>query len=299
MNTIGILGGGFGLYGYLPAACRLPGTQVLLPARYAPTVRARTEIAPLAARVCWVPDEHTLWERADLLLVARRPADQEQLLRQRPLTTRVRTLLLEKPLAPDPARARMLLHDLARTPLRLKSGFTLARCRWADVLDHPAGPVSLRWHFRAHHFTHDRPVWKRDPAQGGGALRFFGLHLLAALTRAGGAVTVRDSRIAAQVGTDAVRWTATLATDDGQPITIDVHTDADEPRFELHVNQRLQVAAISPFEVPDGAGADRSEGNDVRVPLLTALLADAHDHREWLVRTTDLWASVEALTTVA
>ena len=54
-----ILGGGFGLYGYLPALIEC-GADVVLPLRHKERVLERPELAPLASKVEWRGDDTLL-----------------------------------------------------------------------------------------------------------------------------------------------------------------------------------------------------------------------------------------------
>jgi predicted dehydrogenase len=294
---IGILGSGFGLYGYLPAVCHASRDTVLLLARYRPAFEARAALRPLADRVQWVRDERDLYYEADLLIVARRPQDQEQIVAHLPRETQVRRLLLEKPLATSPARAEALLQQLDACDVALTAGFTLAMSPWAASLALPTSSIRISWHFRAHHFAADVETWKRDPRQGGGALRFYGMHLLAALTRhAGPAPLVVASTLDAVGTAEAVRWRARVTGASGTAIDLEIDTDSDATRFVVQAGNACVYDAPSPFARPVDAGTASTEREDPRVPELVALLQDPTDHRRWSAQTVALWRAVEAAT---
>jgi predicted dehydrogenase len=294
---IGILGSGFGLYGYLPAVCQASRDTVLLLARSRPAFESRPALRPLADRIQWIDDERDLYYATDLLIVARRPQDQEQIVAHLPRDAQVRRLLLEKPLATSPARAEALLQHLDARDVALTAGFTLAMRPWAASLALPTPSIRISWHFRAHHFVADVNTWKRDPQQGGGALRFYGMHLLAALTRhAGPAPIVVASTIDAVGTAEAVRWRARVTGASGTAIDLEIDTDSEQTRFFVHAGNACVYDAPSPFVRPMDAGTAITEREDPRVPELVALLQDPTDHRRWSAQTVALWRAVEAAT---
>ena len=59
----------------------------------------------------------------------------------------------------------------------------------------------------AHHFARDVASWKRSHAEGGGVLRFFGVHLLALLARHGYRAVER-STVAGQDAGEPEQWHA-------------------------------------------------------------------------------------------
>ena len=297
MHRIGILGSGFGLYGYLPAVCRASRDTVLLLARYRPALESRAALRPLADRVQWVHRERDLIYAADLLIVARRPQDQEQIVAHLPSDAHVRRLLLEKPLATSPARAEALLQQLDERDVALKVGFTLAMRPWAEHLALPTTSIRISWHFRAHHFEADLNTWKRDPRQGGGALRFYGMHLLAALARHAGPAPVVVASTLDAVGTaEAVRWRARVTGASGSVIDLEIDTNSDATRFGVYAGNACVYDEPSPFARPLDAGTAITKREDPRVPELVALLQDPTDHRRWSAQTVALWRAVEAAT---
>ena len=52
-----IFGGGFGLYGYLPALIDGMNEQVCLPKKYIKVLRARDDLSSFEDKIFWVEDE--------------------------------------------------------------------------------------------------------------------------------------------------------------------------------------------------------------------------------------------------
>lgn len=277
----GIVGGGFGLYGWLPAAAIVPNAVLATLVCYEPRLRVRPELAHLAERVRFVEDLDALLKESDCLIVARRPIDQPEMVTHLIQRSWRGCLVLEKPLAPNPSRTQALLATLAAANLRIGTGFIMERTPWGQALeasladDRPTR-VDISWTFLAHHYRHSTDGWKRRPAEGGGALRFFAIHLIAFLARCGDWQVVECSGAAGDEDDPAVTFSITNGT-------TDVHVRCDscwgkEPAFTLTLERgrrQLWKRALSdPF-------ADRASdsdgwpiGVDRRVPYLTAALRD-------------------------
>ena len=211
---IGILGSGFGLYGYLPALAAGLSARVLLPELYRERLAARADIGHLAAGVLWEPDLAGMLDAADAVVVAHRPAEQPHWVEACLERTSIRRLLLEKPLAPTPAEASDILDRVASRGVLLRNGCTFRYTGWAQALRRAlsesgsAGPpVEIDWRFRAHHYAFGLANWKRSVSAGGGVLRFYGIHLLALLAELGYR-TVTGSAIAADARDEAEAWRA-------------------------------------------------------------------------------------------
>ena len=72
----GILGSGFGLYGYLPAAVALGFSPILCPARYQDKFFSRDELKKFNESISWVDTDQDLIEMATTLVISKRPIDQ-------------------------------------------------------------------------------------------------------------------------------------------------------------------------------------------------------------------------------
>jgi predicted dehydrogenase len=297
---IAILGSGFGLYGYLPAFAAARDEGIILPERYRARFAARPELARFAGRVRWSADEAHALDRASTVALAKRPGDQTALVPQCLAHKGAERLLLEKPLAPTPSAAVELFEALMSSGRLFRIGYTFRGTAWATSLaaqlaTRSTGPLSIRWRFMAHHFAHDLRNWKRFHDQGGGAIRFYGIQLIALLAELGyrNVVASRSSGVSAN---EIDRWNATFAGG-GLPdcgITVDSRSDVTE----LHVAQcagDVLAAQRDPF-----SAAASADGLDPRVRLLQELCAslwsDGADCYAWYGAANTLWRNVEAQT---
>lgn len=297
-----ILGSGFGLYGYLPALLGL-GKSVVLPKRYQPVVGGRSELSQFTASVDWCEDADEALARSDAVIVALRPADQARWISRLASMPNIRTLILEKPVAPTPELSASLLDELERARKLYRVGYTFRLLSWAQrlrtALGGEAGGISLDWTFLAHHYRNDLANWKRFDAEGGGALRFYGIHLVALLAELG-YDDVMASAFWQPSDAETQRWGATFTGPRLCPFTVNVDSRASTALFRI-VFKSGEQARETIIDQPDPFSAERAtspQGQDIRVGMLERLyrsLSEAdEDHARRQRAIVALWARVEA-----
>ena len=295
--NVAILGAGFGLYGYLPALSELP-CRVRLPERYRAVVQGRTELSGLASAIDWVADDKEAVNLADAVIVARRPEDQVGLIEELLAKPRIMRLLLEKPVAPDPDAAARLQGGLEASGKIVRIGYTLGLTGWGQDLCARAAAlddeIGIRWAFRAHHYATDRLNWKRSHAQGGGALRFYGIQWVSLLASLG-FDRVDSSVVAASQPDEFESWCATLSNPSGARCDLDLDSNAARSGFSVRIPKlRLDISLPDPFDQVPGGGRDR------RVPILSRLCKDLLTAEElphrWYRDTIRLWQAIEQAT---
>ena len=298
---VAILGSGFGLYGYLPAIMIGCGEQVVLPLRYRSRLEGRADVRHLAEAVQWVVDDERALEHADAVVISRRPADQVDLVRRNLGRENIGKWLLEKPLAPSPGEALRMIGELEASGKRFCIGYTLLQTPWAEGLlrwlrlANPDGALSIDWRFKAHHYATGANNWKRYVSEGGGALRFYGIHVLGLLAEAGyGAV--RESSVASGEADEAETWQAVFEAPRLPRCHVQVGSNDATTCFGVRGRgaglQDYTVALGDPFDE-----AERDGVHDRRVAILTQLCKDwlygasiAHRRDRQSI---ELWASVE------
>jgi predicted dehydrogenase len=293
---VGIVGSGFGLYGYLPAILRGCGEHVLLAEKYRSQLLAREDVASLAESIEWLRDESSVLDAANAVVIARRPEDQFRVVGDCLVRSNIERLLLEKPLAHNPEAAESLIRELLAARRTFRIGYTFRYTRWfREVLSVYAskpriGPASLRWRFCAHHHRTGVKTWKRQVMQGGGAVRFFGIHVIAFLAELG-YDTVSFSEVSPQSGPEADCWYAKF---DGPALpafyTV-VETNSAVEEFHINYGEAL-VDLPDPFSIEETSGKfDRRV--DVLTQLCSEFLYDDVPWLPWYEASIQLWSEVE------
>jgi predicted dehydrogenase len=203
----GILGRGFGLYGYLPAVAERTDDDIYTLDCYRETIRTRQDLKAYENRIVFEQDAKALFAHCDAVIIALRPADQESILAGLLDRGWRGMLILEKPLACTPERALSLLERLLGSGITFRIGFTLGATAWFERLTEYIGvnmgaklTIDFRWLFCAHHYRHNVDSWKRYYAQGGGALRFYAIHMVALLAKWGDWLPLSCSHVMTETG---------------------------------------------------------------------------------------------------
>ncbi|NDD65755.1 MAG: hypothetical protein EBZ36_17535, partial [Acidobacteria bacterium] len=248
-----IVGEGFGLYGYLPALVSGIGETVLLPRSYECRVLARPELAGTLAGIRWVANSESALAAADAVVIATPPLAQVEMVKRCAKLANIRRFVLEKPVASSPELATSLLDSLDDQGKRYRVGYTLLHARWHSSLCWPqlsmsAAPVRLEWTFHAHHFAHNLFNWKRRHEEGGGVLRFFGIHVVALLASQG-YDSVLYSFLNGANASEPERWRAMFAGPGLPHCEVLLDSRCNRRGFSIgQVGKQSLVALVDPFE---------------------------------------------------
>ena len=312
MATFAILGSGFGLYGYLPALIRAGVQRIVLPERYQTRLFDRQELIPFASNIEWEADEDSVLDRAEGVVLALRPSDQSKWIPRCLTRSNIKNMLLEKPLAHSPETATKILEALIRSGKVFRTGYTFRYTTWGKQLLSSLGPkkgecdaLSISWIFLAHHFHHDLNTWKRFDDAGGGALRFYGIQIIALLAEIG-YCNVTSSQAFGTSSNELEKWSAVFQGS-GLPVCkIQVNTRSTVSKFQIEQTFNTNVGSKTiamvdqsdPFdEVMDSTPLVKT---DRRVPLLSQLynsLSEKSAHyNECYEATIKLWHLVEEKT---
>lgn len=273
-----ILGRGFGLYGYLPALARLGVKEILLDPAYAETLHARAELQTYNQLVRYC--EFSLKEAQDknlLVVSARRPRDQEDLLASLHGSGMdlQATLLLEKPLALDANRGLAILETLSKQKINFRINYIFQFLNWYRALQLDQ-PIQIKWEFQAHHFKKNLEVWKRNSASGGGALRFFGTHLLYLVQSY---YIEGHSQVRGQASQDYSIINFQI-NDSDRHASISIHSNASRTNFEVRNGPNLELIfnGESPFdqELINDKVNEKKSMEDYRVPALMRFIESSY-----------------------
>jgi len=306
--VIAILGSGFGLYGYLPALVKGCGQRVVLSERHREPFAQRPELARFADDIVWERDEASALDRAEGVVLALPPSRQAEWIPRCVERPNLEHILVEKPLATSPEAAAALLEELVRSGKVIRIGYTFRYTDWAErmtaALKQSRGSKRLliQWSFLAHHFRHDLGNWKRFHKSGGGAIRFYGIQLLALLAERG-YQTVVSSRSFVNSPDVIDKWTASFSGPELPECDIALDTRSATEKFNAELLFSRNPGAVfadlrDPFD--SSTSPESADGFDRRVPALSrlcrSLWEQTSDEELWYKATIDLWRSVEERT---
>ena len=295
----GILGSGFGLYGYLPALLQHQSGPVLVLQDARERLLARPELAWTLPRITWTADRQELLARASVLAIALPPELQQQLLESLAPAPGLQAVLLEKPVACSPQPARQVLGIARAQQWKLRVGYTLPHTRWfASLAARPdlrsADRLELEWTFMAHHFRTELDTWKRHHVQGGGVLRFYAIQILALLERLG-----YRANTSAKVSGDAAmpeRVEAEASAQTLPPLQFRVDSRNSTTAFRMRAWTGKNVITL--LELPDPFARETlAPLLDTRIDALRGILGSLREddaaHDAAGMRVIDLWEQAE------
>jgi len=285
-----ILGGGFGLYGYLPALVQSCQVTVVLPTRYQATLESRKDVRGFANQIEWVHDQDAILDICDAVVFALPPKQQFDWVKKCLMRKNITHLFLEKPLASSPQLADELLNLLETSNKKFRIGYNFRYTNWGKAFLNNSNPIqSVNWDFRAHHYANNIQTWKRVHADGGGALRFYGIHLIALMAEAG----YKDVNFS-QISSEAETWKAVLTNTLDATCNISVATNTNNIGFLVGNNNTIVHSGLDPFQ-----SLSHTDVMDKRIPFLveglTDLFGDTETYYAWYKQVNLLWHKIEAL----
>jgi len=310
MNDVAILGSGFGLYGYLPSIEPSALGRVYLPNRYKDIFFSRPELKKIEEKIFWVDNENDAIKRASLVIIALNPMNQERWVKTCLDLNNINSLILEKPLAHNPDQAKLLLSDLLKSKKNFEIGYLFRYTDWGNMLINffdnkikidQVDRIEISWSFLAHHFLSNVDTWKKYHSDGGGVIRFFGIHLIALLSELG-YTNVSMSKINGHEPNQPSTWEAIFMS----PLLPDSHifldTRSRSDSFSIKVIKHETIESLcllkNPFEINDSRGKYKS---DLRISpikrMIQALNEGMNAYKELrFLNAIILWDRVEAST---
>ena len=172
---VGVLGAGFGLYGYVPA-CSALGMRVHTLERYREVLLVRPELAGYVSTIQFHDSEQDLHTEMDLLVCARDPASQMRLLAA--LRDSPQRLLLEKPLAPSINDHNAALAQLVEGKSDFAVGYIFPYTFWYDntvtaLRGESRSALQINWIMPPPSLG-----WKATSGRGGGIADFYAIHFV-------------------------------------------------------------------------------------------------------------------------
>lgn len=264
-NRLLILGGGFGIYGYLPAALKANWNVATL-SRYKADLNARVELSNLVHQVSFVDENNLDPNSYDAVVVARTPQQQVNFIRANPSFSG--HLFLEKPLGDSVNATTEVLDFLEFHKLRFSIAYLFQYQDWYQKIflkRHSGYKVMIDWRIT----PNVNQNWKNEIGAGGGVLSYYGVHLLSLIIDCeyslGDLIIKYDPNCLEVTSTNLQR-----------PLNVKLSIDktaAFKVDLDNHSNG-YHWSGISPFGIKPTAGLP-----DPRVPALIRYLSDEERHQ--------------------
>ena len=241
---ISVLGGGFGLYGHLPALIDL-GFPVSTLDRYRTALQARPELSCFIPQVSFVEDEEELVAQANVLVLARRPCDHFPIIQNLVQHRKDIQIVVEKPIAVNSRTAGQLHQMMIDAGIRYHVPYLFPHCRWTRAIWHTVASrgcsVHLEWEMD---FRNPASSWKYDPGVGGGIVAYYAINFLPLMLKALGPAAL--CRRVNYVEGRHLSFVASI----GDVEILCRFAFRDEPSFRVVINGVETFRSATPFGEP-------------------------------------------------
>jgi hypothetical protein len=271
---IGIVGGGFGLYGYLPALCQYyPDQKIMMEKRHKEKFNNRIELLKYKDRIEWVEGDRSIVFFSSLLVLAIPPTEVEKYLLPILSSPWIKKIIVDKPICQDPYTTEAFIKVVESKEIKICSSYILLYSDW--IKDLANGKIKdIEWNILN---NNPKNSWKWNHKLGGGVLRFYGIHLLSLF-----------SHLGYELKNISIRNKTELTAQFGE-VTVYINSDAFFPSFDL-TKEKNSRSDYHPFKTI-------SSGEDRRVPYLIKLIDDFENNYDKVNRlmknTNKLWMEAE------
>ena len=173
-----IFGSGYGIYVYLPAIYKF-SKIIYLNKKYQYNFNKRKNIRKLNDKIIWYNQTHKIISKIDHIFIAKRPKDQLKIINKLEFNKlKIKRLFLEKPISNNPLNSLKLIKYLESKKINFNVGFLFKFTDWYNIFkknNKVGGKYKILWKIK---INKKNKSWKYNTKDGGGLLRFYGIHLL-------------------------------------------------------------------------------------------------------------------------
>lgn len=180
---IGVLGGGFGLYGYLPAVLG-SGQKAITLERYRSKLMSRPNLRVLIPNVTLVSSESEVLASCEALVYCRDPGSQESfVLENIDILSGMSHVFLEKPLASGVDEHELVLRQLVDKKVSFSVAYIFSHTNWFKEIKTEV--ISGRSVYIEWDFVFSDSAWKQETSMGGGVPSLLAIHFVQLLVELG------------------------------------------------------------------------------------------------------------------
>jgi hypothetical protein len=167
----GVLGGGFGLYGYLPALLEL-NKEVYTLKKYKSFMEKRHDLRTYINDVKFISNEQKMLDFVDNVVIARKPNQQLDLINQ--VSKRFNHIFFEKPLAEKVSDHVRFVQELESIDQSFSVAYLIKHTEWyREVMDFLPDRENLEIKWKIKNPIHS---WKNLSFSDQGLFSFYGIH---------------------------------------------------------------------------------------------------------------------------
>ena len=235
-KKVGILGGGFGLYGYLPAFANLQYDIYTL-SKYENYINKRPDLDRYIENINFLNEEKELINKVDYINVARNPESQYQfLIHNKPYS--FKHLYLEKPIAHQGAAYSECIENFKIEKTSFSVFYSLTYMDWynniiKEMMKGVNQKIEIVWKIKQKSSS-----WKQDITKGGGMLKFYGIHFIKMIIDAN--LTLKNATMSES------KLEINLESKNFNLLNISIESN-NKNLFAIYKNEEIQINSTNPF----------------------------------------------------
>tara|TARA_Y100001958_G_C21246343_1_gene576740 strand:- start:2249 stop:3106 length:858 start_codon:yes stop_codon:yes gene_type:complete len=244
-KKVGILGGGFGLYGYLPAFANLD-FEIFTLEKYERFIRKRADLTKYIKDINFLKEEDLL-SKVDYISISRNPENQYKFLVNYK-DYEFNHLYLEKPIAHNTVSYKKCIENLEIQKTNFSVFYSLTYMDWyrniiEEIMEGTNQNFKIEWKIKQSVST-----WKQDVLKGGGLLNFYGIHFFKMFIDSN--LMLKNAKMSGD------KLEIKLESENFNSLKIKIES-SDKNLFSIYKNEELQINSFNPFlkeiipELPD------------------------------------------------
>tara|TARA_Y100000590_G_scaffold38900_2_gene41701 strand:- start:1114 stop:1971 length:858 start_codon:yes stop_codon:yes gene_type:complete len=235
-KKVGILGGGFGLYGYLPAFANLQYDIYTL-SKYENYINKRPDLGRYIENINFLKEEKELINKVDYINIARNPESQYQfLIDNKPYS--FKHLYLEKPIAHQGIAYSECIENFKIEKTSFSVFYSLTYMDWynniiKEMMKGVNQKIEIVWRIKQKSSS-----WKQNISKGGGMLKFYGIHFIKMIIDANLAlknITMSENKL--EINLESKNFNL---------LNISIESN-NKNLFAIHKNEEIQINSFNPF----------------------------------------------------
>ena len=235
-KKVGILGGGFGLYGYLPAFANLQYDIYTL-SKYESFINKRPDLDKYIENINFLNEEKELINKVDYINIARNPESQYQfLIYNKPYS--FKHLYIEKPIAHETIAYSKCIENFETENTSFSVFYSLTYMDWYNnIIEEMQQDIDQKFEI-VWKIKQKSSSWKQDISRGGGMLKFYGIHFIKMFIDA--KLTLKNITMSEN------KLEINLESNNFNLLNILIES-SDKNLFSIHKNEEIQVNSSNPF----------------------------------------------------
>lgn len=285
---IGVLGGGFGLFAWMPALAQFyPNETILMESRHKEKFNLRPELQQYKDRIKWTTTKK-LFNESELLIIAIPPDKVFNYLSLINQSLSIKRIIIEKPICEDPDKSERFISVVEQKGIKMCSSYLFFYTKWYEELqkwlhslNNQYNLILIQWMLKTPHI---KETWKEQEELGGGVIKFYGIHLISVLSHLG----YKLDNIQKNTKNEFFAEFCHKIPETFPNIIINVVINAEDNLFMLrNRNKEKSILLKTPF------GEENNLENDNRIPYLIKLLNDFSYMSLITKKTNQLWKEIE------